>query len=88
MGKRRALRGAIGKQLRFRKKPNPANVAHRTDPNVIRKETEKTVKLCLKYGCPVEFVLKDITTVARRPDNLITWANTVSDVLDQYYGKI
>lgn len=78
----------LGKNYVFARKPNPANVAYRTDPNVIRKETEKTVKLCLKYGCPVEFVLKDISTVARRPDNLITWANTVSDVLDQYYGKI
>ena len=78
----------LGNNYVFARKPNPANVAYRTDPNVIRKETEKTVKLCLKYGCPVEFVLKDISTVARRPDNLITWANTVSDVLDQYYGKI
>ena len=78
----------LGNNYVFARKPNPANVAYRTDPNVIRKETEKTVKLCLKYGCPVELVLKDISTVARRPDNLITWANTVSDVLDQYYGKI
>ena len=77
----------LGNNYVFARKPNPANVAHRTDPNVIRKETEKTVKLCLKYGCPVEFVLKDITTVARRPDNLIIWASTVSDVLDQYYDK-
>ena len=77
----------LGNNYVFARKPNPANVAHRTDPNVIRKETEKTVKLCLKHGCPVEFVLKDITTVSRRPDNLIIWASTVSDVLDQYYDK-
>jgi hypothetical protein len=78
----------LGKDYVFARKPNPANVAQRTDPEVIRKETEKTVKLCLKYGCPAEFVLKDITTVSRRPENLIIWANTVSDILDQYYGKI
>ena len=78
----------LGKDYVFARKPNPANVAQRTDPEVIRKETEKTVKLCLKYGCPSEFVLKDITTVSRRPENLIIWANTVNDILDQYYGKI
>ena len=78
----------LGKDYVFARKPNPANVAYRTDPNVIREETEKTVKLCLKYGCPTELVLKDITTVSRRPDNLIIWANTVSEVLDQYYGEI
>ncbi|MBQ8332294.1 MAG: hypothetical protein IJX93_00800 [Clostridia bacterium] len=71
----------------YARKPNPANVAIHTDPDHIRRETETTVKLCQKYGCPVEFVLKDISTVSHRPENLITWANTVSDVLDEYYGE-
>ena len=48
---------------------------------------EKTVKLAIKHGCPVEFVLKDISTVSHRPENLIIWAKTVSDVLDEYYDK-
>ena len=77
----------IGKDYVFARKPNPANVAFRTDPEVIRKETETTVRLCLKYGCPAELVLKDITTVSRNPENLIVWANTVSEVLDRYYEK-
>jgi hypothetical protein len=77
----------IGKDYVFARKPNPANVACQTDPEIIRKETENTVKLCLKYGCPLEFVLKDISTVSRKPENLTVWANTVSDVLDQYYEK-
>jgi len=25
--------------------------------------------------------------VSNRPENLILWAQTVSDVLDEYYGK-
>jgi hypothetical protein len=77
----------IGKDYVFARKPNPANVACQTDPEIIRKETENTVKLCLKYGCPLEFVLKDISTVSLKPENLTVWANTVSDVLDQYYEK-
>lgn len=77
----------MGGRYVFSRKPNPANVAIKTDPEVIRKETEETVKLCQKYGCPVEFVLKDISTVSHRPENLIVWAQTVSDVLDEYYGK-
>ena len=58
-----------------------------TNPDVIRKEIEETVKACIKYGCPCEFVLKDISTVSGKPQNLITWAQTVSDVLDEYYDK-
>ncbi len=71
----------------YARKPNPAFVAIETDVEVIRKETEKTVALCQKFGCPVEFVLKDISTVSHRPENLILWAQTVSDVLDRYYSE-
>ncbi len=75
----------IGGQYVYARKPNPAYVAIETDPEVIRKETEKTVQVCQKYGCPCEFVLKDISTVSHRPENLIVWAKTVSEVLDRYY---
>lgn len=77
----------LGGNYVYARKPNPAHVALSTDPDVIRKETEKTVKLCQKYGCPVEFVLKDISTVSNKPENLIVWSEVVSDVLDTYYGK-
>ena len=69
------------------RKPNPANVAFATDYDFIYKETEETVKAAIKYGCPLEFVLKDISTISSRPENLIIWANATSDVLDKYYGK-
>ena len=77
----------IGGNYVFARKPNPANVSSITDPEVIRKEIEESAKACIKYGCPCEFVLKDISTVSNRPENLIVWAKTVSDVLDEYYGK-
>ena len=68
------------------RKPNPAHVAHRTDPAEIRQEIEETVKLAIKYGCPMDITLKDISTVSNRPENLMVWTQAVSDVLDQYYG--
>jgi hypothetical protein len=34
----------------------------------------------------VEFVLKDVSTVSHRPENLIVWSQVVSEVLDEYYG--
>ncbi len=70
----------------YSRKPNPAHVAISADPDAIRRETEKTVQLCQKYGCPVDFTLKDISTVSHRPQNLIVWSQVVSDVLDHYYG--
>lgn len=77
----------LGGNYVYSRKPNPAHVAIETDPAVIRRETEKTVRLCQKYGCPVDFTLKDISTVSGRPENLIVWSQVVSDVLDEYYGK-
>ncbi len=61
----------LGPNFVFARKPNPANVAIQTSPEQIRKETETAVNACLKYGCPAEFVLKDITTVSRKLENLI-----------------
>jgi len=71
----------------FSRKPNPAHVASVTDPDVIRREIEETVRVCQKYGCPLDITLKDISTVGYRPENLMVWAQTVSDVLDGYYGE-
>ncbi len=77
----------LGGDYVLSRKPNPAHVATRTDPEEIREEIEETVKACIKYGCPCDITLKDISTVSHRPENLIVWAQTVSDVLDAYYGS-
>jgi hypothetical protein len=77
----------IGGDYVLSRKPNPAHVAISTDAEVIKKEIEETVKACIKHGCPYDVVLKDISTVSHRPENLIVWAQTVSDVLDKYYGE-
>ncbi len=77
----------LGGDYVYSRKPNPAHVAHNTDPDLIRREITETVKACQKYGCPVDFTLKDISTVSYRPENLMVWAETVSDVLDEYYGE-
>ena len=69
------------------RKPNSAFVASVVDPEQIRKEAEETARACIKHGCPCDITLKDISTVGDRPENLIIWAEVVSDVLDEYYGK-
>ncbi|WMJ22834.1 hypothetical protein RBG61_12690 [Paludicola sp. MB14-C6] len=70
----------------YARKPNPANVAIKTDSEEIRKEIITTINACQKHNCPVEFVLKDISTVSFNPYNLVVWEKTVREVLDEYYG--
>jgi len=67
------------------RKPNPALVATTADPAAIAAETEETVKACQKYGTPLEFILKDISTVGCKAENLEIWSKTVTDVLKRYY---
>jgi len=78
---------AIGGNYVLSRKPNPANVALNTDPDQIRAEIGETARLCLRYGCPCDITLKDISTVSYRPRNLIVWAETASAVLDEFYGE-
>jgi hypothetical protein len=78
---------ALGGKYVLSRKPNPAHVARRTDPEQVRADIADTVTKCLKYGCPCDITLKDISTVGYRPENLIEWAAAASSVLDEYYGE-
>lgn len=69
----------------FARKPNPAAVAETVDENAVRKEIRKTMDAVMKYGCPTEFVLKDISTVSYKPQNLTKWVDIVESTIDEYY---
>jgi len=76
-------RGAegIGKNFVFSSKPNPAFLAtDHWDPEVVEKELIKIRDTCKKYGCPVEFILKDVSTVRYEPQRLWQWAEIASRV--------
>lgn len=77
----------IGGDYVLSRKPNPAHVAIQTEPEQIRAEITETVSLCLRFGCPCDVTLKDISTVSYRPQNLIVWAETAAAVLDEFYEK-
>jgi len=66
-------------------KPNPAFVTGLADMQVISTETSKTAEACLKYRCPYDIVLKDISTISYNINNLITWNKAVQETLDKYY---
>jgi uroporphyrinogen-III decarboxylase len=70
----------------FARKPNPANVARDFSKEVVEREITETIEACMENKCPYEFVLKDISTVGGKPQNLINWAKTVTETIDHYYG--
>jgi hypothetical protein len=76
-------RGAqeIGKDYVFSNKPNPAFIATVTfDEELVRKDLLATKEICRRYGCPLEFIFKDISTVYNDPLRLKKWADIAMEV--------
>jgi hypothetical protein len=74
-------RGAekIGRDYVFSNKPNPAFISSFNE-DVVRNDLLETRALCEKYGCPLEFIFKDISTVGREPLRLKKWADIAMEV--------
>ena len=75
----------IGKDYVLSRKPNPAAVAGILDEDGVRAEISQTVEQCLKFGCPFDITLKDISTVGGKPENLFRWVSVVEETLDKYF---
>lgn len=75
----------LGKDFVFSRKPNPAMVATTLDEDAVRKDIAHVMEACLRNSCPCEFVLKDISTVGYKPQNIIRWAQVVEETIDRYY---
>lgn len=72
----------IGKDFIFSRKPTPAFLAEDAwDTGIIEKDLKDTMNTCLRHGCPVEFILKDISTVRYQPQRLWEWADTAMKVV-------
>ena len=66
----------------FSRKPTPALVATtRFDSDAVREDLATTMRICEKYGCAVEFILKDISTVRREPERLTEWSRLAMEVV-------
>jgi hypothetical protein len=76
----------IGPDYVLSAKPNPAFVnAPVFDPAPVEKELSSYLEACRQHGCVCEFILKDISTIAQKPENLSLWAETAEKVIDRYY---
>jgi hypothetical protein len=72
---------AIGGDYVYSRKPNPALLAtDRFQPDQIRADLMATRRACERHGCPLEFILKDISTVRYEPERLTEWAKIAESV--------
>jgi hypothetical protein len=73
---------AIGRDYVLSSKPSPAHLAGFWDPQAAKKDVEEILGACVKNSTPVEFLLKDISTVEYKPDNLWQWADVVRSTIN------
>ena len=65
---------AIGGDYVFSRKPSPALLAVDSwDPQAVERDLCQTLEACDRCGCPVELILKDISTVRYEPQRLWAW---------------
>jgi hypothetical protein len=65
-------------------KPNPANVGSGFDEDVIRKELKTIVDAVKRNNCSCDIVLKDISTVAGKPDHMFKWIEIAMETINNY----
>jgi hypothetical protein len=75
---------AIGNGYVLSAKPNPANVSTGFDEGVIKKELKEIVDAVKKNGCSCDIVLKDISTVAGKPEHLLNWCRIAMETVNNY----
>jgi hypothetical protein len=78
-------RGAaqIGRDYVFSRKPSPAFLAtHSFHADQVREDLLATRRICAHYGCPLELILKDISTVRYEPERLFEWARIAKQVVE------
>jgi hypothetical protein len=65
----------------FSRKPNPALLAWPSfDVAAVSTHLRASVDTCARHGCPLELVLKDISTVRYEPERLFEWARIAMEV--------
>ncbi len=74
---------AIGKDYVLSYKPNPAFLTGSFDADAVRKEIRNVLDACKRNNTQCEFILKDISSVSSRPQNLIDWERTVMSEIDK-----
>jgi hypothetical protein len=72
----------IGGDYVFSRKPSPAMLAYDAfDGEMVRDDLLATIKVCEANGCPLELILKDISTVRYDPGRLFEWGRIAMQVV-------
>ena len=73
---------AIGRDYVLSNKPRPSLLATNSwDPGAVRSELSATLAAGARHGCPVELILKDVSTVRYEPQRLWEWNDIARELV-------
>lgn len=73
----------MGPDVVFSRKPNPAFLAVDTwSTERVRDDLSGTIDCCRRHGCPLELIMKDISTVRYEPHRLWEWADIAMELVE------
>jgi hypothetical protein len=72
----------IGSDYVLSRKPAPSFLAaDRVDWQLVRDDLQRTRDICARYATPLEYILKDVSTVRYEPQRLTTWHELAQSVV-------
>ena len=72
----------IGADYVFSRKPSPALLAVESwDSTAVEQDLRETIDACERHNCPLELILKDISTVRYEPERLWKWAKIAGELV-------
>lgn len=72
----------MGKKYVVGAKPNPSLLAsEQLNEDAVRENLQKILTACRKNQCACDIVLKDISTIRYRPENLMRWAEIAMEMV-------
>jgi len=74
----------IGRKYVMSVKPNPANVGAGFNEENVRLELKPIIEAAKRNDCSFELVLKDISTVDNKPQNLTKWTEIAMEMVNDY----
>ncbi len=68
-------------------KQNPALISvEKPNWDLIREEIRNAFSVTARYGCPTEVLMRDIRTLAYRPENAVRWVQIAREEAGRIYG--
>ena len=77
----------IGQDYVLSRKPSPAFLAtDQVDWPAIESDLRQTRQICSETGTPLEYILKDVSTVRYQPERLSDWSKLATEIVTENPG--